>query len=1199
MFTNLIRGVQQYLTPPTYADPEQNRIASVLNAILLITLAVVTIVALGVLFAWQPMPGLLVLGGFAAVALLIRWLLCNGRLKIASNLLVIGLWLGVAFTSIFIRDSLLTNITSFFLILFVAGALLGPRAVIQLSVITAVFATGIIYADFNDWLPPSLIINTPMTLASTLVAELIGVAFLLYSGTRSYRQALAQAQRNQQALDEVVRQATAVLDGTLNREQTLEYILTLLKNVIPYDRAAVFLLEEVDLHAAALVGYQDPVHVKAMTYPADNPIFAELREIKRPLYLEDAHNNPRFDNWGTTSDIRGWMAVPLITQSHVMGYIAVSNYLPGVYDETKANIAQSFASQAVVAIENIRLFEKNRRQTYELTILNDLAKEMTAASDVQTLYHTVTNTLYSAFDLYNAAIFTVDPDAHQLILRSVAGAYALIDVIHEYRQEFGQGLIGRVAETGQLILANDTYQFPGFIQRAGMNTQSELAIPIKSTRIIGVLAVDSEQKNAFDEGMINILTTLTDQLVIVIEKLHLFEIEQHQRTRAQTLQQLGSLITSTLDVDTILRTVAEQVLALLNVRHCNILLFEPPDRLVRHITLGFPEEISQIQEQKVGEGLSGWVAAQRQPLAVYDVTVDERMVYPELARKYNLCSYLGVPMVVKDNLVGVLNINTDKPTHFDSEAIELMTAFARQVAIAVENARLFGQTQNQAAIFEEQIAVRTADLLTANHQLELEIAERQRAVQQETDMRENLQTIVARRTLDLTTATDTLLREITERHQLEQQIKHSLARRTDQVQTSTEIAQEIAATPVLDELFQQVVDLVQARFRYYHAQVYTLEKDNLIMQAGTGNAGQQMKQNKHLLPISAQKSLVVQAATSHEPILVPDVVHNAYWLPNSLLPRTKSEIAVPIILSGEVLGVLDVQADTVGGLDTEDQLLLLGLCGQIAVAINNRRLEAEQQKTEEALKAYARQLERSNRELQQSNHELERFAHLAAHHFQEPLRKIQLFSDRLQQKHQENLTAQSQDYLERIQKSAAQMQALVNDLQLFMQAATTTQPFASVDLREVAQKVVTKVESQLKLLGGRIEIGSLPTIEAVSSQMYLLLDNMVDNALKYRQPDVPLVVNIDGSVIREGLLESAICRLTISDNGIGMDVKHLDNLFNLFQRLHNQYTYDGTGLGLAVCRKIVERHDGEIRVVSHPMSGTTFTIDLPIVQSPM
>jgi|GEM_PF-6703191 len=164
-----------------------------------------------------------------------------------------------------------------------------------------------------------------------------------------------------------------------------------------------------------------------------------------------------------------------------------------------------------------------------------------------------------------------------------------------------------------------------------------------------------------------------------------------------------------------------------------------------------------------------------------------------------------------------------------------------------------------------------------------------------------------------------------------------LERRAYHMQISSEIAQQLSSTLSLADLYQRVVNLMQERLGYYHVQIYTLAEEGMVLQEGAGEIGRQLKEAGHTIALNTEKSLVVRAVWSGESVLVTDVSQEPTWLPNSLLPATQAELAVPISLGAEVIGVLDVQSDRVGGLGREDQLLLEGLARQIAIAIDNRR----------------------------------------------------------------------------------------------------------------------------------------------------------------------------------------------------------------------------------------------------------------------
>jgi len=244
--------------------------------------------------------------------------------------------------------------------------------------------------------------------------------------------------------------------------------------------------------------------------------------------------------------------------------------------------------------------------------------------------------------------------------------------------------------------------------------------------------------------------------------------------------------------------------------------------------------------------------------------------------------------------------------------------------------------------------------------------------------------------------------------------------------------------------------------------------------------------------------------------------------------------------------------------------------------------------SEDKLRQFTVQLERSNRELQD-------FAYVASHDLQEPLRKIVVFGERLKEKNSEALGPEALDYLDRMQKAAARMQVLINDLLTFSRVTTKAHPFAPVNLAEVAREVVNDLEGRIELVKGRVEVGALPVIDAEALQMRQLLQNLIGNALKFRRPEEPPVVKVDAQIISDpNAPAKQLCRLTVGDNCIGFDEKYLDRIFNVFQRLHTRNEYEGTGMGLAIVRKIALYHGGDITAKSKPGQGSTFILTLPV-----
>ncbi len=249
----------------------------------------------------------------------------------------------------------------------------------------------------------------------------------------------------------------------------------------------------------------------------------------------------------------------------------------------------------------------------------------------------------------------------------------------------------------------------------------------------------------------------------------------------------------------------------------------------------------------------------------------------------------------------------------------------------------------------------------------------------------------------------------------------------------------------------------------------------------------------------------------------------------------------------------------------------------------------ERRKGEEVLRQTLADLDARNRELQD-------FAFIASHDLQEPLRKIRAFSDRLLQRHAAALPDEARDYLERSHQAAARMQTLIDDLLAYSRVSARGKPFARVDLGKVLAAVLEDLEARLESSGGEVVVeGGLPVIDADATQMRQLLQNLLANALKFRAPERrPRVVVSARAAAIDGRPAWA---LRVEDNGIGFEPKYADKVFAPFQRLHGRHEYEGTGIGLAIVRRIVERHGGQVQADGRPGEGAAFTITLPSSQS--
>ncbi len=296
-------------------------------------------------------------------------------------------------------------------------------------------------------------------------------------------------------------------------------------------------------------------------------------------------------------------------------------------------------------------------------------------------------------------------------------------------------------------------------------------------------------------------------------------------------------------------------------------------------------------------------------------------------------------------------------------------------------------------------------------------------------------------------------------------------------------------------------------------------------------------------------------------------------------------------VEGEVYDLADEQA--VRRTILSSAFPVLAADGTLQMAVEAVVDVTDQKRAEER----ASQLRRHAQELERSNRELQEFAYVASHDLQEPLRKISAFSDLLRSDHSAALDDEGIGFLNRIQESALRMSSLIKDLLTFSRVTTQTRPFTEVPLARVLDEVTQDLWARLTETQGRVDAVALPTVRADATQMRQLFQNLLGNALKFHRPGIPPVVTIRAERTRitapDGLEGLDGWRLTIQDNGIGFDEKYRDRIFAPFQRLHTRGEYDGTGIGLAICRRIVERHGGTIHVSSTPGEGSTFVVELP------
>jgi signal transduction histidine kinase len=316
----------------------------------------------------------------------------------------------------------------------------------------------------------------------------------------------------------------------------------------------------------------------------------------------------------------------------------------------------------------------------------------------------------------------------------------------------------------------------------------------------------------------------------------------------------------------------------------------------------------------------------------------------------------------------------------------------------------------------------------------------------------------------------------------------------------------------------------------------------------------------------------------------------------------RNHVLVALRAHGRLLGAISVDNQLTGrAIGAAARTHLSHFARYIALALENHYLVRDLEQRNVALARELAERQRAERSLagtlealRQSNRDLEQFAYAASHDLQAPLRKIVSFGELLGK---EVLSERGADLRRRMVVAAARLQDLVGDLLALARVSHAAGEAERVELGELVRGVVSDLDARVQATGGRVEIGALPAVMARPAAMRQLFQNLIDNALKFHAPERPPVVTVAASP--RGVADGAevLACVVVADNGIGIAERDLDRIFGLFQRLQASTSYEGSGIGLSLCRRIVERAGGTITVASTPGVGTQFTIALPAAVS--
>ncbi|HSA99005.1 MAG TPA: GAF domain-containing protein, partial [Anaerolineales bacterium] len=412
---------------------------------------------------------------------------------------------------------------------------------------------------------------------------------------------ILEQKRRQEA--ETLRQAASVISSTLDPNHVLREILVALKQVIPYDNASVFFLEGDQLRVAMAHGHPRANELTNLTFPADDEFFQIIKQTGRPIILQDAQTDPRFRNWGDSSAVRGWMAVPLVTRGRVIGYITLDSYEPATYDVTIVETALAFANQAAAGIENARLYDETQRRLKELEIINRVSTSLRMTQSLNEMLSTLLSEALRLIDTPHGSIWLYDHTSDKLVQCFAKGAEAKLK---HTSLDLASGIVGHTFKSGKIYLSpelkSDSLLFEGNRESVTPGLGG-VYIPIQSTAgPVGVLTIELEKGRQIPEE-INLLIILAEITGNSIHRAQLYDQSQRQVRRLTSLRDIDSAIASSFDLRLTLNILMDQTLSHLNVDAVSIGLYHPDLQALSYLpAIGFNTPSPTRPQVRLGEG---------------------------------------------------------------------------------------------------------------------------------------------------------------------------------------------------------------------------------------------------------------------------------------------------------------------------------------------------------------------------------------------------------------------------------------------------------------------------------------------------------------------------------------------------------------------------------------------------------------------
>lgn len=488
--------------------------------------------------------------------------------------------------------------------------------------------------------------------------------------------------------DEVLRESAMELTHYVDLNNLFEKIFTSLYKLIQFDSASIELVSG-DI-AEIVAGKNIPKGMIGKQYQISPKKWGGLESLREVKIIPDVHKDARFTLFEETKHIRSWMGIPLMVQEELIGFLNLDSRTPNYFNYENAALAQTFANQAAIAIENTKLYTETRQRLHELETVSRVSSALRAAQDTNEMFPILLNEIKSIIQTEAATIFLFDKEKNALTVRATSGWLANLP-----KSDFGpnEGVIGTVFVKGVVHISPELTSDPlAHPQNAKFFSKGlgGVAVPIRTANeIIGVIIVGIQRPRQIDDGYVRLLTTIAEIAGNAIYRSNLFDKNEEQIRRLTTLREIDTAITSSLDLRITLNIILDHLITKMNVSAASFLIFNPDSQMLDTlVSRGFQNQDMHQRSLHVGEGFVTQILLNRKPIYVKALNDEIQKITGE-----TFSSYYALPLLSKGTTRGVLETYFKEPLTLSADWTDFVHTLAGQATIAIDNSQLFENLQ--------------------------------------------------------------------------------------------------------------------------------------------------------------------------------------------------------------------------------------------------------------------------------------------------------------------------------------------------------------------------------------------------------------------------------------------------------------------------------------------------------------------------